>query len=228
MNRGWIPSQANNDPSHESRNGLLLCANHHLAFDSYLYFIRFLPDVNLDCLFFESNIHKKQIKKFVFVNYSGTPHLQEFHSKAIALDIKDRHAPFPSLFIIHEMRVRGFHPFAHIPDIPDIPSNIAWQDWISLGGVFDDVTSSFKRNEPSRNSNNSVTAQSQPQFPPPTTNTGGTSPGGRTLTLNEDVISDILAATHAMPSWKACQVEGTSWSGTAEENIETYVSSIGV
>jgi hypothetical protein len=225
MNRGWIPPQAKNDPTHEPRNGLLMCANHHLMFNSYLCFIRFLPDVSLDCLFFESNIHKKQIKKFVFVNYSGASDFQKFHGKAIALDIKDRHAPFPSLFIIHEMRVRGFHPFAHSPDIP---SNIAWQDWISLDGVFDDVTSSFKRNAPPRNSNNSVTAQSQPQFPPATTNTGSTSSDRRTLALNEDVIADILAATHAMPSWKACQVEGMSWSGTAEENIQTYVSSIGI
>jgi hypothetical protein len=31
-----------------------------------------------------------------------------------------------------------------------------------------------------------------------------------------------------MPSWKACQVEGTSWTGTAQENIQKYVSSIGV
>jgi len=31
-----------------------------------------------------------------------------------------------------------------------------------------------------------------------------------------------------MPSWKACQMDGTSWAGTAEENIQKYVSSIGV
>jgi len=30
-----------------------------------------------------------------------------------------------------------------------------------------------------------------------------------------------------MPSWKACEVEGTSWTGTAEENIQKYISSIG-
>jgi hypothetical protein len=46
--------------------------------------------------------------------------------------------------------------------------------------------------------------------------------------MNADVIAEILTATHAMPSWKACQVDGTSWTGTAQENIEKYVSSIGV
>jgi hypothetical protein len=54
------------------------------------------------------------------------------------------------------------------------------------------------------------------------------SSGQRTVALNADVIADILAATRAVPSWKARQIEGTSWTGTAEENIKKYVSSIGV
>src|ERR1700733_8013654 len=49
----------------------------------------------------------------------------------------------------------------------------------------------------------------------------------RSLALNADVISEILAATRAMPSWKACEVEGTSWAGAAEENIQKYDTSIG-
>ena len=48
------------------------------------------------------------------------------------------------------------------------------------------------------------------------------------MPLNADVIDDILAATYASASWKACQMEGTSWAGTGEENIKKYVSSIGV
>jgi hypothetical protein len=42
--------------------------------------------------------------------------------------------------------------------------------------------------------------------------------------LNADVITDILTATCAMLSWKACQIEGMSWTGTAEENIQKYAS----
>jgi len=56
----------------------------------------------------------------------------------------------------------------------------------------------------------------------------GTSSGTRKVELSAGVIADILAATHAMPSWKACQMENTSWSGTADENIQRYVSSIGI
>ena len=55
----------------------------------------------------------------------------------------------------------------------------------------------------------------------------GTSSGTRKLELNACVIADILAATYAMPSWKACQMENTSWS-TTDENIRRYVSSIGL
>ncbi|KAG1823355.1 uncharacterized protein BJ212DRAFT_1444544 [Suillus subaureus] len=202
--RNWIPSQAKSLPRHEPRGGLLMCSNHHLFFNAYDFFIRFFPD----------------IRKFVFVNYSGDPALQRFHGKAIALDIRDHHAPFPSLFIIHEMRVRGFHPFQ--PVAPAMPDDIHWQDWISSHSVFDDVSGTFNRDGPLDNSNN-LSMQPQTQSQPTTTSTGR-----RALALNADIISDILAATHAMPSWRACQMEGTSWSGTAEENIHKYVSSIGV
>lgn len=187
-----------------------MCVMHHRLFDAYTFFIPFFPDA----------------QKFIFINYPDEPTLREFRGKAIALDIKDHYAPFPSLFIIHEMRVRGFHPFA--PPIPSMPNNPVWQDWILSDGVFDNVSGSFKRNAPLRNLNSTISAQPQPLSPLATTNAGGASSGGRTLALNADVIADILAATRAMPSWKACQVEGTSWTGTAEENIQKYVSTIGV
>ena len=50
----------------------------------------------------------------------------------------------------------------------------------------------------------------------------------RKVALNEDVIKEILATTDAMPSWKACEIEGTSWEGTREENIKKYMSTIGI
>ncbi|PPQ89862.1 hypothetical protein CVT25_004760 [Psilocybe cyanescens] len=87
------------------------------------------------------------VQKFVLVNHSNHPILAEFHGKAIALDIKDHHAPFPSLFILHEMRVHGIHPFQTInPEVSDG----GWQDWIYSEGVFDDLSNSFKQNNPDR------------------------------------------------------------------------------
>ncbi|KAH9990337.1 hypothetical protein BJV77DRAFT_621645 [Russula vinacea] len=98
------PSQAKAHPQHEPRAGLLMCCSHRVLFNGHEFFIRFLPD----------------IRKFVLVNYTNEPTLQQFHGKAIALDIRDRHAPFASLFILHEMRVRGFHPTKPIePAMPD-------------------------------------------------------------------------------------------------------------
>ena len=162
----------------------------------------------------------------MLINYSSNPDLQQFHGKAIAIDIKGRHAPFPSIFIIHEMRVRGFHPFQ--PISPTIPIDNPWQDWILSGGVLSDSSRSFKRECPPPNRGISTSAASQLQIQTTSTNAGGAPPDTRTLELNADIIAEILAATHAMPSWKACQMDGTSWAGTAEENIQKYVSSIGV
>lgn len=118
------------------------------------------------------------------------------------------------------MRVRGFHPFE--PTNPAMPTDSPFQDWILSDGVFDNVTDSFIRDSPPGNGNTSGVFQHT------TVNTGDAASGERTAALNADVIADILAATRAMPSWKACQIEGTSWTGTAEENMQKYVSSIGV
>ena len=132
------------EPQLEPRNGLDLCGNHSVAFKSYSFFIRFFPDVSLISLCIESSIYKEQIQKFVFVNYYDISDFQKFHGKAVALDIKDHDAPFPSLFIIHEIRTRGFQPF--IPVNPDVPNGIHWRDWIPLDGVSEDVSHSFRRN----------------------------------------------------------------------------------
>ena len=138
----------------------------------------------------------KQIRKFVFINHShiDTRGLQLFHGKAIALDINHRHAPFPPLFIIHEMRVRGFYPFE--PVAPSIPDGIPWQDWIVSDGVYDDDSKSFNT-EPRANNDDGRPAPQIPQLQP--MRADGTS-SGRNLALNSDVIADILAATYAMPS----------------------------
>ncbi len=165
----------------------------------------------------------KQAQKFVLIDYSDRPNIdiQPYHGKAIALDIADKYAPFPSLFIIHEMRVRGFHPFHDTsPDVPD-DNAINWQDWITTGGVWDTTRSQFRRRGP-----DGSRAPGLLQIPLMTqiNTSGGSASGTRRLELNDKVFADILAATRAMPSWKECEKEGTKWTGTAEENKQRYLS----
>lgn len=58
-------------------------------------------------------------------------------------------------------------------------------------------------------------------------NTLGGSPAGMLPPAsNADVIQKILSATRESASWKACVQEGTSWDGTADENIAKYKSMV--
>ncbi|KAF5325850.1 hypothetical protein D9611_001054 [Ephemerocybe angulata] len=216
--RGWIPPKVTDYPEHEPRNGVLMCANHRAGFNEYVFFIRYVPEV----------------QKYVFINFSNHEDYEEFHGKAVALDVGDRHAPPPALFIIHEMRVRGNHPFEPIEQyVPDKPS---WQDWILSKGVLDTASDSLKRDKPpgSENDPHITIDDSFPAlatFAPSTVNTDdapSSASGQRKLELNADVVRDILTATRESESWKACVREGTSWEGTADENTKKYSDRVGV
>lgn len=142
-----------------------------------------------------------------------------YHGKAIALDPQAQYAPFASLFIIHEWRVRGHNPFQ--PIIPAISAKVTWQDWITLSGVYD-IESGFKHDTPSGKSINVSQLPAWPQFYHTLTTEASTSM--QILSPPTDaVVAEILAATHAMPSWRACELENTSWDGTAEENTKKYL-----
>ena len=198
---------------------------------------------------------------FVFINYSRRISFNQYHGKAIAIDIDDRHAPFPSIFLIQEMRVRGHNPFAPISlNVPN-EEEILYQDWLYREKIllkFPNSTSElFKRKPPSDDDNGNGSTNDGNGGDSDGGGGGGGSGGGsgdndnrrssrirntrqqatvagtssstqKLEDLNPGVIADILSATHAMPSWKACQMENTTWGGTAVENIEKYVSVIGV
>ncbi|THU80529.1 hypothetical protein K435DRAFT_831981 [Dendrothele bispora CBS 962.96] len=161
-NRNWIPT-LKMSPEHEPRNGLLIILPSKHIYTSYVSFPK-----------------QAFTEPFVFVNYSQRPAFQYFHGKVTALNIGDSYSPFPSLFIIHKMRIIS-------------------EDVLDHGAAY---------NSHNRHS------QSQIQLALTTTST------------RESV--DILAATPASPSWKARQAEGTSWNGTTEENVQKYISSIGI
>jgi hypothetical protein len=116
--RGWTPFQMRSS-LHEVRNTISLCPNHECAFKRYDVFIRFMPDVRfpLDIL---HTLNRIQEKKYILINYLNLKYLRPFHGKAVGLDVKDPHAPLPSLLILHEMRVRGKNPFVTIqPNHPE-------------------------------------------------------------------------------------------------------------
>jgi hypothetical protein len=43
-----------------------------------------------------------------------------------------------------------------------------------------------------------------------------------------ELVEELMAYQHTMPSWKAWQREIMCWEGTAEENAKKYVENIGV
>ncbi|EIM91736.1 uncharacterized protein STEHIDRAFT_47689 [Stereum hirsutum FP-91666 SS1] len=206
---GWVPSPAKQTETHEPRNALRMCPTHCTQFNTFRYFIRYMPEE----------------RKFILFNHSGKDNLAQYHGKAIALDIGDRHAPFPALFILHEMRVRAHFPFHSTVEAPD---EILWQDWITSSGVLrpDPSEGLFIREGP---------PQRPPRPPPPppqqqqqsSTQAGDASElpaQAPILGIGNDTIAAILGATRAMPSWRASQMEGTSWDGTAEENRAKYMA----
>lgn len=54
----------------------------------------------------------------MFINFSHEVYLEQYHGKTVALDPDHNHSPFPALFLIQEMRPRGFHPWHTDRPIP--------------------------------------------------------------------------------------------------------------
>ncbi|KAG6847624.1 hypothetical protein H0H93_006976 [Arthromyces matolae] len=145
------------------------------------------------------SIYQGQARKYFFINQSQFPEpvLQSFHGKAIALDVNDPLAPFPSILHAHEMRVRGCFLFG--PQTHALSLTAAWQDWIVTEGLFDDQTRTFYRDARE-----------------PTTFRGTPLPTGicqLSISLQfftptaDELTKEILYETRAMPSWKACRRE---------------------
>ncbi|KAF8967452.1 hypothetical protein BDZ97DRAFT_1656381 [Flammula alnicola] len=204
--RGYFPKYAKS-ALHEPRNSITLCKNHHSDFNDLYCFIRFIPE----------------IRKFVFIDFSrfgGRPN-DKYHGKAALLDIDHRLCPFPNIFLVHEMRVRGCWPFLTDRDISQDPEFPNWR-----GPLASNVEDSTTR------------TSIIPAFVAMTAGTSGSGVEGRDpsgpaaeqtgnsgtirLTLDDSTIQEIVTASRELPSWKACELEGTSWEGTADENVTKY------
>ncbi|KAJ7929237.1 hypothetical protein B0H13DRAFT_1703331 [Mycena leptocephala] len=192
-NRRWVPSAAKSG-QHEPRNGLLMCPTHQKLFDTFFFFIRYIP----------------QSRRFVLVNQSNHYDLEQYHGKCVPLNISDPHTPFPSVFIIHEMRVRGFHPFQAA--VPINTDTTIWQDWITTDAVYNPTTEWFEH-------------KPAPSQDPASTPAPALVSGVNQMQMGDAAINAILQATRDSASWRACELEDKTWTGTAEENTRAYLAS---
>ncbi|KAF8816794.1 hypothetical protein BYT27DRAFT_7076396, partial [Phlegmacium glaucopus] len=203
--RGYIPLSAKS-VEHEPRNGMLLCPNHYIHFNSCACFLRWIPEIHM----------------IVFINFSREPDLEPYHGRAVFLKFQDHHFPFPAIFLLHEARVRARWPF--LGD-RHLNSPITWQDAF-LSHINND-------------GNLLLAGNIAPPTAPDTLAPSGILPAslldngngsrdrlmdGSTVNVswNSDQITKVLRSSRQLPTWKACIAEGTSWDGTAEENVEKY------
>ena len=172
-----------------------------------------------------------QVNKFVFINFSdlGESGLQEYHGKAVALDIKHHHAPYAAAFIIHEMRVRGFNPFQ--PTTVEVAPDLPWQNWILATDVYDFSNGVFKRDAgPDQFDAPGIAPPSAGPMPRELSTATTTAPSTRMIVIgppDAQVIDNVLTSMHQMPTWRAGTLEGMSWEGTAEENVQKYITYAG-
>ncbi|CAA7266670.1 unnamed protein product [Cyclocybe aegerita] len=89
----YIPNNAKS-VRHESRNGILMCSNHRAGFESYRFYIRWISESN----------------EFVIVNHSRMAAWESLHGNVLDFNTNMKRCPFPTAFLWHEYRVRGFHP----------------------------------------------------------------------------------------------------------------------
>ncbi|KAF7976605.1 hypothetical protein HWV62_6104 [Athelia sp. TMB] len=217
--RGWIPPNARYSPHHDPRGGLLLCANHARLFERYGFFIRFRPDVSPPppSPSLAGACSRGPDPPIRVGEPHGRPPLRAVPRQGRRAR-RGRQARAARGALRHP---RDARPFA--PPAPEMPDACAWQDWIGAEGVWDEGAGSFRREGPPGNIY-SGPAQAEvllqiPHMAPD---------GSHALALDQDAVANILAATRASASWRACVREGTSWAGTAEENVRKYVSAVGI
>ncbi|KIM39621.1 hypothetical protein M413DRAFT_29320 [Hebeloma cylindrosporum] len=227
-----IPCQAKS-VAHEPRNGILLCKNHHHAFDHYEFYIRWVP----------------QSKRFVFINHSQLKYMEQFHGKAVHLHPGDR-VPFHGCFLMHEMRVRGYWPWNE-----DRPISFPIL-WASNGMDGNDKRDKNKISEENANEGHHATTStpSMGQTDPADSSLGSTSNASqhgvsfpanastgrkkghkvKTFTMtptnpfaNPVELKALKDSFAEQPNWKAAVVEGETWEGTGEENIKKYQEAVG-
>lgn len=233
--KGIIPRQAKS-VAHEARNGILLCKNHHHAFDHHEFYIRWVP----------------QSKRFVFINQSQLEAWEDFHGQVVNLHPSER-TPFHGSFLMHEMRVRGYWPFRE-----DRPISFP-TPWTSNDDDGDDDEDMDDDNDDNENKVVGKAIRRHATTPRPLMQMGQTDDSlGSTSTsyqfdhsfatnaasdrkrkvktftmtptnpfANPAELKALKDSFAEQPNWKATVVEGETWEGTGEENIKKYQDVMG-
>jgi hypothetical protein len=217
---------------HEPRNGINLCDNHHSDFDSYRFFIRWVPSASLNSEMMAVFSYCRQVRIFVFVNFSRSEDLEQFHGKSVVLDADHNHSPFPAPFLIQEMRTRGFYPRCADRPIPRPRSTTYTLGNNRGGGVANlgdgshtggDLGGSDGMGRPG----GSGGAASSSSEPPSTGITQQYLVLGNPF-QDPELLESMRRQWQQLPNWKSATVEGLTWEGTAEENTRKYADLVGV
>jgi hypothetical protein len=187
-----------------------------------------------------------QVERFVLINHSDHPSLEPFHGRAVGLSAGDSRMPFHGALLIHEMRVRGFWPFAEDREIL-LP--IPWQAWIqndfgeqhqgsASGDMHEGYGFASDMMMPPCSAYNPHTAADNSQHQSSHhNNASAETPGAKTVPRKTLIMTNPFANPAALeelkrsfaeqPNWKAAVVEGESWEGTAEANIQKWRGLVG-
>ncbi|KAF8817172.1 hypothetical protein BYT27DRAFT_7153801 [Phlegmacium glaucopus] len=190
----YIPNYAKS-VHHETRNGILMCATHHRAFNHHLFYIQWHSETN----------------EFVVINHSQHPAYESIHGNVLHFNTNTKQCPFPTTFLWHECRVRGFNP-----TYGDRPVIIK-RGGLRGGGFFGrcdgagagagEQVEGHDANASGHDDTNTLT------FTP--------------MHMGDDNFAAWLKAAQQHSSWKDCVIENLSWNGTAAENIEKYQHEVG-
>ena len=149
----------------------------------------------------------QQHRVFVFINFSQERSLEKYHGKTVALNPNHVLTPFPALFLIQEMRTRGFHPWRTDRPIPqplaptyDVDDNSG--EMADFGGVSDTGVGfggSSGMAGPSGHGEMASSSSSGPR--PPSTGTNQPSSAKRTTSVLSKVLKVSKSAFLRKQSW---------------------------
>lgn len=175
-----------------------------------------------------------QVQRFVMINYSQIADLELRHGHAVRLHPQDSRVPFFGAFLIHELAVRAAWPFKTDRPINMPPAETSAPDnfFAPRGGDGGPNPDGNGQNDEHEEEEDSPSPKSMPgpspqqQFPTPASNTdqvGGHGQMMMTNLFNDPVeLERIRYLATQQPNWKATEIEGQTWEGTAEENLIKY------